>query len=101
MLRARPFDPARTTCLYFVQEQQGGHIKIGVSLDPRARIRTMQVHNPVDLKVLGLFVVNQTTEREAHWMFRDHRVRGEWFTPHEDILAYIETLRAFGFEAAL
>lgn len=95
ILRAIPYREDRTTCLYFVQETTSGYIKIGISRDPRARLRLLRVDNPNELEVLGLFRVNRLAERDAHRMFEAHRVRGEWFRPAPEILAHIERLGSY------
>jgi hypothetical protein len=40
------------------------------------------------LELLGLIEGTAARERELHKRFSVHRIGGEWFLPHEDILTY-------------
>lgn len=75
--------------VYFVQAENG-LIKIGVSNDPRARLRSLQTGSPVDLTLLGAAPGRgREMEAELHERFAAHRVRGEWFQPAPELIAYI------------
>lgn len=74
--------------VYFLQAGDGGPIKIGSTYDIWLRRGMLQVMNAAELKVLG-FDKNGKLEQERalHERFAEHRIRGEWFHPHPDILA--------------
>ena len=56
-----------------------------------ARKDSLQCANPRPLKLLAV-VPDGSQEAEYHRRFAEHRIQGEWFEPHEDILAEIKTL---------
>lgn len=77
--------------LYFIQAS-GGEIKIGSAADPHKRIKRLQTASPYPLKILVLVAGASYLERQYHKRFAAHRLHGEWFAPHPDILAEIERL---------
>lgn len=77
--------------VYFVQSESGS-IKVGMAVDVSARLRSLQTANPSKLKLLATCAGGRTLEREYHSRFAAHRLHGEWFLPHPDILAEIERL---------
>jgi hypothetical protein len=80
--------------IYFVGSD-GGAIKIGFTQQPiKARLKCIQNGSPVKLHVLATQNAPRERERVYHDRFRAHRLHGEWFTPHPDILAEIERLSA-------
>lgn len=80
---------APTTTLYFVQAGNGGPIKIGVATDLSKRLAALQTGSPAELRLLGTMTGDMADERALHVRFRDHRLRGEWFSPADDLLAFI------------
>lgn len=69
--------------VYFIRDGLG-HIKIGMSNDVQSRLAELQTANPMDLEYYrGLKFKNisdaRKAEKELHKMFRDVRLRGEWF----------------------
>lgn len=79
--------------VYFIGGE-GCAIKIGFSVDPQDRLRTIQAHSPVPLKILALRHGGPDREAAYHCQFEAHRLHGEWFSPHPDILAEIDRLNA-------
>jgi hypothetical protein len=75
--------------IYFVQSVTG-EIKIGISGDPAARFIVLQAGSPVLLSMLGVMLGDREKEREIHTRFEESRLRGEWFRPDPELLAYIE-----------
>lgn len=57
----------------------GGYYKVGWSASPRTRYVSIQVSNPLPVTLVG--VVEGTKGEEAAWheVFKDKRLRGEWF----------------------
>lgn len=82
--------PTGETFVYFVQSGDDGAIKIGWSSDPDNRISDLQTGNPVVLRLLCCLIGGASIERALHERFANHRLQGEWFAPHEDILLFIE-----------
>ena len=68
-------------------------IKIGKARNVKRRLGEIQALSPVRLQVLATTPGNLRLEKEYHKRFAAHRLHGEWFAPHPDILAEIERLR--------
>ena len=84
---------ARPAFVYFIQTATG-QIKIGKACDVKARLKGLQTSHPVRLELLATTEGGKEQERRYHKRFADHRLHGEWFEPHPDILAEIERLNA-------
>ena len=67
-----------------------GGIKVGVSGYPPERARKLQVDNPLRVELLGWFEAPAGTEKILHGRLAAHRLHGEWFRPHRDVLALLE-----------
>jgi hypothetical protein len=68
-------------CTYFIQEGRGGAIKIGKARGLQKRLRHLQTGNSSELHLL--LVLEGDYERDAHLIWWEHRIRGEWFSSHE------------------
>jgi hypothetical protein len=69
--------------VYFAERE--GLIKIGCSKSVKHRVLSLSA------KLLGSIPGGRREEKEAHSLFAHLRVRGEWFSPGEDLLLYIKT----------
>jgi len=68
-----------------------GLLKIGASVDTnkrREQLRQQSRGTMDDICILAVLSGTPATERQLHRRFKEHKVRGEWFVPHPDILAY-------------
>ncbi len=70
--------------LYIIQSGERGPYKIGITNDLVRRQDELQVGNPEVLYLVASFDFGsesraQHAERELHKLFKDHRIRGEWF----------------------
>ena len=74
--------------VYFMQGVDTGRIKIGISTNPLARMRGLQLSEKVIL--LHVMEGGQTLEVELHRRFAYLRHHGEWFDPGGEIFEYIE-----------
>ncbi len=79
--------------VYFVQGMSGGAIKIGYSLDPESRLKTLQTSYPDTLKILCLIPGDEKREKSFHDRFYKHRLNGEWFAPDKQVLDVVEQLK--------
>lgn len=76
--------------VYFIQTGgPRGPIKIGWSADTKARIETLQVMSPSELRVLTTIRGGAPEEQTLHRIFAPFGLRGEWFRPHPILLGYI------------
>lgn len=81
-----------TQCyLYFIGADDGP-IKIGITSNPKSRLRTLQSGYPLKLKILALVPNASLQESVYHERFAELRMEGEWFARHPDILAEIARL---------
>lgn len=78
--------------VYFIRAGEMGPIKIGIAVNISARLNQMQTGNPEPLVCIGWTPGSAAEELALHTRFAAHHYRGEWFTPHADLIAFIEAL---------
>lgn len=81
--------------VYFLRENGVGAIKIGITGNLKARLRSMRSNTPHEITVLGSAHANERFEGQLQRKFAYVRIRGEWFRPVEELLKYIEELTGF------
>jgi len=69
---------SKFTKVYVMIDKNTGYYKIGRSVDPKRRERTLQSEKPT-IEMLFNHDARVKDEKELHNMFSDKRVRGEWF----------------------
>lgn len=79
--------------VYFIGSATGP-IKIGIAIDPEARLKGLQTASPEKLYILTTCSGGLKQEQAYHNRFSKHRLEGEWFERHPDILAEINRLNA-------
>jgi hypothetical protein len=82
--------------IYFIQGESGGAIKIGHSMDPVKRLRDLQTSYPDNLILLLMVAGSETDEKALHEQLAASRLKGEWFSPSDEVLSAIETFREQG-----
>jgi len=95
-------DHFRKVKVYFLKAD--GYIKVGSSMDPISRLRTIRSGTdsswaPEDLdrssiECIGYVFGSRMFERELHGRFAEHRVNGEWFHATPDIESHLHELMA-------
>jgi hypothetical protein len=78
--------------IYFIQQGQDGPIKIGLSWDVNKRMHTAKTFSPHPLRILGMINGGLKEERALHRKFKKERLEGEWFSPSEKLIQYLQTL---------
>lgn len=78
------------TVIYFIRASAA--VKIGMAKDAHRRLMVLQTSHPETLTLVATCPGGRVLESEYHARFAEHRLRGEWFAPHPDILAEIERL---------
>lgn len=73
---------------YIMKNKRNGLYKIGYSIDPKNREKTLQSEEP-NINLIKVFKENH--EKELHDNYSKYRVRGEWFKLSEVQLKYICT----------
>jgi hypothetical protein len=64
--------------IYFIQD--GDAVKIGISLDPAARLKDLQLGNPRPLSILFQIEGDLDGEAMLHKLLAAERIRSEWFS---------------------
>lgn len=77
--------------IYFIQiDMPDGPVKVGFTkTSVRKRVLELQQMAPYRLKWIGYFEGHYTEERKAHRHLHTDRIRGEWFRPTADVLAFV------------
>lgn len=83
-----------TGFVYFIQGKDRRLIKIGWSIDPKARLRQLECGSPEPLELVGALRGSPTDERRLHQQFALQRVRGEWFRVTREIRDLMEIAAA-------
>lgn len=84
--------PPKKHVVYFVQADCGP-IKIGTTGNIEWRLKTLEGQSPVPVKLLATTSGQRLDEYAYHARFAAHRLHGEWFSPHPDLLAEIARLQ--------
>lgn len=80
--------------VYFVQESGTGAVKIGTSKQLRNRLAELSRILPYEIKLLAAVDGGRETEWTIHNRFEQARIRGEWFRPVPELLAYIDEIKS-------
>lgn len=86
--------------VYFIQAGETGPVKIGSSLRVASRLASMQPHCWEKLRLIRLFNGYAVEEGSLHARFRQHRLRGEWYRPVEEIIDGVIGLEPLAFTEA-
>jgi hypothetical protein len=70
--------PPKPTKIYLMVDERTGYHKIGRSVNPTNREKTLQSDNP-KIRLLECWETTSDNEKTLHVQFHDKRVRGEWF----------------------
>ena len=88
--------------LYLIQNLDNNCLKIGISVNPFKRIKTLQTGSPHKLKLIGVFKGGHLLEKRLHKMFWESRVRhnSEWFKfePLEEYLDFLKNTLLADYE---
>lgn len=87
--------------VYFVQNTNSGHIKIGTTKSMGARLNTLQNASADPLLVMACMPGDHRHEAELHDRFRSSRLHREWFAQTPELLAYISEVAGRGVKAVL
>jgi hypothetical protein len=78
-IEANPLDVQnKITKLYVMIDKNTGYYKIGRSVNPRIREKTLQSEKPT-IEMLRTYDGMFKDEKALHEMFQEKRIRGEWF----------------------
>jgi len=67
--------------VYLIQSQEDGYYKIGVSTNPKKRLKQLQTGNSSELKFIEVYECDfaDKVERTLHRRYTHLRKEGEWF----------------------
>ena len=82
--RSKRFSPWTT---YYIQGEVTKLVKIGKTRDLKTRLKNMQMASPDRLVVLKAHTGD--VEKTVHNAFRRFRLHGEWFSPDQELLDFI------------
>lgn len=77
--------------IYFLRAKDSGNIKIGYSTNPEQRKAGLQSAHYEELEFVGLMDGTIDDETVIKRRFAKHKIRGEWYSPHQEILDFIAT----------
>ena len=79
------------TYLYLIKEDNSNHYKIGVSINPEDRLKSLQTASKTKLNIVAYCVHENAyeVEQSIHAILNDCRKCGEWFELDEEIVIYI------------
>lgn len=83
--------------VYFIYDEWGGAVKIGVAGDPLRRLDQLQTGNPRRLVLLGTIPGGRGIEAEIHDHFRPAHLRMEWFRATDEVLVMIDSILQDGW----
>ena len=72
-----------------MQSEEGGPIKIGISIKPKKRLQACQTGSPVKLRLIALIEGN--VENKLHGKFSKDHIHGEWYKPSKELIEFIKT----------
>lgn len=75
----RTSQPERATYVYIMKDDHNGLYKIGKSVNPKYRERTLQSEKPSIKMVFSTEERDDFSEYSLHSEFSEFRIRGEWF----------------------
>lgn len=90
LLDVKPFvKKNKRTNVYVMIDKNTGFYKIGRSVNPKVREKTLQSEKPT-IEMLFFYEANNKDEIKLHEIFKDKRIRGEWFDLNGSDLAFIK-----------
>lgn len=77
--------------IYFIRQDDDSLVKIGHTEDIKNRLCALQVSNGHKLSVILLINGDFGDESELHLIFKEYKIRGEWYFLSDDIKSYIQS----------
>lgn len=78
--------------IYFIRGVHTGRIKIGTSINPEQRLRSLQTGSPEPLEMMGVIQGGPKEEKILHKRFKRFGMHGEWFKPDPDLVYEIKAM---------
>lgn len=86
-----PPKPPKPGYVYLMHSENGLH-KIGASITPESRLKSLQREFPIQIKLVSYFWANDymDTEADLHEIFKEFHLGNEWFDLPEWAVDYIK-----------
>ncbi len=81
-------EPCRPGFVYLIGHSSAMKIGWTEKHPGKGRLGQLQTASEKDLELLGVVLGTVVDEHQIHERFAHHRIRGEWFQPAQEILAY-------------
>lgn len=78
--------------VYLILNKENNHCKIGYSCSPEKRLLQLQTANAEDLELLAVIDGDKNTEKHLHELFKNHKLKGEWFELVDEIKTFFNVL---------
>lgn len=75
--------------VYVLRDDVNGRVKIGVALNPLARLRNPQTGSSTRLRLLAIMPGGREGERSLHAIWPERRLSGEWFDDRDRTISRI------------
>lgn len=87
------------SAVYFVRIGDDGPVKIGFTREgPAKRIAQLQQSCPWKLRMMGFVAGSKHHERALQERLQKHRMEGEWFAPHREVITLINNVLLHGLD---
>lgn len=91
-LNIKAYPPrVKAPVVYFAQAENG-LIKIGNTSFIEDRLFSLRMGSPIAINLLATTKGDRAREKQFHAKFAAHRLHGEWFRPHPEILDEVARL---------
>lgn len=84
----------RKSLVYFAEAEGAARVRIGVAVDPAARVAALQTGSPYPIRLMGTIPGGREVEASLHKRLRDYHLGGEWFFLAKPVGALIAQLTA-------
>lgn len=72
--------------VYFLQQGEGGPVKVGVTDNVVRRVKELEAQRGARLTLLATMPGTRDLEQAIHRALAAHRIEGEWFRPVADVV---------------
>lgn len=79
-------------CFIYAASAGDGRVKIGLSLEPKARIKSIAENAGLPIVPVVIIKGHAAIERAIHVKFSEHRLSGEWFKFTDEIRSFLGLL---------
>ena len=83
------YENSKKYFVYLMKDKSTGYYKIGRSVDPKYRERTLQSEKPTIQLVFSSVETKEINEKLLHSQYKDQNIRGEWFDLSSSQVRYI------------